>query len=160
MSSAVKQERMNTKKLIHLFKMNFYILFIWNILNWILLLSELRSCNIKIKWRRRKKTKLTIIFSKRSTISFSERFMDLSSKKGCGWGSSTWVEMGSVGCWIRGFSFFVPVFLKLVIRSRWKKMTFKKWKYRNNSLFNRRKKWSRPPRIKTSSTLAGWKMSC
>lgn len=69
----------------------------------------------------KRKTKLTIIFSKRSMISFSERFIERSSKRGWGTGSSAWVEMGSVGCCIRGFSFFIPVFLKLVIRSRWKK---------------------------------------
>lgn len=64
---------------------------------------------------------LTIIFSKRSIISFSERFMERSSKRGWGTGSSVWVDRGSVGCWMRGFSFFIPVFLKLVMRSRWKK---------------------------------------
>lgn len=69
----------------------------------------------------KRNTKLTIIFSKRSMISFSERFMERSSKRGWGMGSSAWVERGSVGCCIRGFSFFPPVFLKLVIRSRWKK---------------------------------------
>lgn len=69
----------------------------------------------------KRNTKLTIIFSKRSMISFSERFMERSSKRGWGIGSSAWVDRGSVGCCIRGFSFFPPVFLKLVIRSRWKK---------------------------------------
>lgn len=67
-----------------------------------------------------KMQKLTIIFSKRSMISFSERFMERSSKRGWGMGSSDWVERGSVGCWMRGFSFFMPAFLKLVMRSRWK----------------------------------------
>ena len=69
----------------------------------------------------KRNTKLTIIFSKRSMISFSERFMERSSKSGWGTGSSVCVERGSVGCCMRGFSFFIPVFLKLVIRSRWKK---------------------------------------
>lgn len=68
-----------------------------------------------------KNTTLTIIFSNRSLISFSERFMDRSSNRGWGMGSSVWGERGSVGCWMRGFSFFIPVFLKLVMRSRWKK---------------------------------------
>ena len=63
---------------------------------------------------------LTIIFSKRALISFSERFMERSSKRGWGMGSSTWMDMGAGECGIRGLSFLIPVFRKLVIRSRWR----------------------------------------
>lgn len=83
---------------------------------------------------------LTIIFSKRSMISFSERFMERSSNRGWGTGSSDWVDKGSVGCWMRGFSFFIPVFLKLVIRSRWKKAMIRLDRLDYNHLKKKKKK--------------------
>lgn len=63
---------------------------------------------------------LTIIFSKRSSTSFSDKLKDRSSYNGWGAGNSLIATWESVGCWIKCFSFLTVDFLKLVIRSRCK----------------------------------------
>lgn len=74
---------------------------------------------------------LTIIFSKRSITSFSDKFMQRSSTSAWESGTSLIEGWESIGCWMRGFSFFTPDFLKLVILSRCKDIHLKISRNRN-----------------------------
>lgn len=68
---------------------------------------------------------LTIIFSKRSITSFSDKFMHRSSRSAWASGISLIVGCVSTWCWINGFSFLTVDFLKLVILSRCKDIHLK-----------------------------------